>query len=48
MKKYPIEEKTLEELINEANEVLRNVTEMTEEEEVEDDAEGGYFQDEDD
>lgn len=48
MKKYPIEEKTIEELIQEVNETLRNVTEMTEEEEIEDDAEGGYFQDEDD
>ena len=43
MKKYPIEE-----LIQEVNEALRDVTEMTEEEEIEDDAEGGYFQDEDD
>jgi len=48
MKKYPIEEKTIEELIQEVNEALQDVTEMTEEEEIEDDAEGGYFQDEDD
>ena len=47
--KYPIEYKTIEELVKEANELLKNsVGEMTEEEEIEDDAEGGYFQDEDD
>ena len=47
--KYPFEEKSVEELVAEANELLRKCTrEMTEEEEIEDDAEGGYFQDEDD
>lgn len=46
--KYPIEYKSVEELVKEANELLKNVKEMTEEEELEDDAEGGYFQDEDD
>ncbi len=49
MKKYPVEVKTVEELVTEANELLKNSTgELTEEEEIEDDAEGGYFQDEDD
>ena len=49
MSKYPIEEKTVEELVKEADELLRNSTgELTEEEETEDDAEGGYFQEEDD
>ncbi len=50
-KKYPIEYKSVEELVKEANELLeasKNMPEMTEEEEIEDDAEGGYFQDEDD
>jgi len=50
-KKYPIEYKSVEELVKEANELLeasKNMSEMTEEEEIEDDAEGGYFQDEDD
>lgn len=42
---YPIEEKTLEELIEEANILLQNNEEMTREEEMEDDAEGGYFED---
>lgn len=46
MKKYPIEYKTVEELVAEANELLKNSTgEMTGEEEMEDDAEGGYFED---
>ena len=36
MKKYPIEEKTVEELVAEANRILAaGVTEMTEEEEME-------------
>jgi len=49
MSKYPFEEKSIEELLKEANELLKNSTrEMTEEEEIEDDAEYGYFQDEDD
>ena len=50
-KKYPIEYKTVEELVKEANELLaaaKDMPEMTEEEEIEDDAECGYFQDEDD
>lgn len=46
MKKYPIEEKTVEELVKEAKRILAvGVKEMTEEEEREDDAEGGYFED---
>lgn len=49
-KKYPFEIKSVEELVKEANEALRNAGDsmMTEEEEIKDDAEGGYFQDEDD
>ena len=49
--KYPIEYKTVEELVKEANELLaasKDMPEMTEEEEIEEDAEYGYFQDEDD
>lgn len=47
--KYPFEYKSVEELLKEANELLKNsVGEMTEAEEIEDDAEYGYFQDEDD
>lgn len=42
---YPIEEKTIEELVEEANFLLQNCNEMTYEEELEDDAEGGYFED---
>jgi len=46
MKKYPFEAKLLEELVNEANELLRQPSrELSEEEEIEDDAEGGYFED---
>lgn len=46
MKKNPFEEKTVEELVAEANELVkRSVGEMTEEEAREDDAEGGYFED---
>lgn len=51
MQHSPIEEKTLEELLAEATRLLeeaRTMPEMTEEEMIEDDAEGGYFQDEDD
>lgn len=45
MKKLPLDEKSVEELVREANELLKNsIGEMTEEEEIEDDAEGGYFQ----
>ena len=45
---YPIEDKTLEELLAEANGLLRNSDgrELTYEEQMEDDAEGGYFEDE--
>lgn len=45
MYKYPFEEKSLQELVEEANKLLRDVNTMTEEEELEDDAEGGYFED---
>ena len=45
MKKNPFEEKTVAELVAEANELSKNTREMTEEEEMEDDAEGGYFED---
>lgn len=46
MKKYPFEEKTVEELVEDVNRILAaGVREMTEEEEMEDDAEGGYFED---
>lgn len=48
MRGVPIESKSIEELVEEAAELLENVIEMTEEEIIEDDAEGGYFQDEDD
>ena len=42
---YPIEEKIVEKLVKEANLLLQNCKEMTYEEEMEDDAEGGYFED---
>ena len=45
---FPIESKSIKELVKEAEELLENVIEMTEEEIIEDDAEGGYFQDEND
>lgn len=48
MRKFPIETKTIDELIKKAMEFLESAEEMSEEEEIEDDAEGGYFQDEDD
>lgn len=49
MKRYPFQTKSIEELVKEANELLRQPTrELTEEEQIEDDADGGYFQDEDD
>ena len=49
MKKYPIVEKSIEELVAEATELLKNsVGEMTEEEVLEDDADGGYFQEDED
>ena len=44
----PIENKTVEMLAEEAMEYLKTVIEMSEEEEIEDDAEHGYFQEEDD
>lgn len=47
MMKSPIEEKSIEELVQEAMELLENSKEMTEEQEIEDDAEGGYFQEDD-
>ena len=47
MMKSPIEEKSIEELVQEAMELLENSNEMTEEQEIEDDAEGGYFQEDD-
>lgn len=43
--KNPIEEKTIEELVKEVAISLKNVVIMTEEEEREDDAEAGYFED---
>ena len=45
MYKSPFEEKTVEELVKEANELLKNCGELTEEEEREEDAEYGYFED---
>ncbi|MBR5297977.1 MAG: hypothetical protein IKU29_08975 [Parabacteroides sp.] len=46
MKKYPFETKTLAELIEEAKILLNTRTgELTEEETLEDDADGGYFED---
>lgn len=48
MKKYPIETKTVEELVMEAMELLTSVKDLSEAEEIEEDAEWGYFQDEDD
>ena len=38
-------QKSAEELVLEMNKALEDVTEMTEEELIEDDAEGGYFDD---
>jgi len=49
MPKSIFDTKSVNELVAEANELLKNSTgEITEEEAIEDDAEGGYFQDEDD
>ena len=48
MKKYPIETKTIEELVKKAVEIMNQEVTMSEEEELEDDAEYGYFQDDDD
>lgn len=45
MRKFSFQEKTVEELVKEIDEQLKNSTlEMTEEEIIEDDAEYGYFQ----
>ncbi len=48
MWKNPFEEKTIEELVKEMDEAVENSVEMTEEEEIEYDAESGYFQEDDD
>lgn len=44
-KNLPLSQKSAEELALEMNKALKDVTEMTEEELIEDDAEGGYFDD---
>lgn len=44
----PIETKSIEELVEEAMLFINSQIEMSAEEEIEDDAEYGYFQDEDD
>lgn len=44
--KNPIETKSIEELVSEAMEYIIKQKEMSEEEEIEDDAEHGYFQNE--
>lgn len=46
MRKYPFMEMTAEELAREMDKALRDDSEMTEEELIEDDAEHGYFEDE--
>lgn len=43
--KFPLTKKSVEELALEMNKALENIAEMTEEELIEDDAEGGYFDD---
>ncbi len=43
--RLPFTQKSAEELALEINKALKDVTEMTEEELIEDDAEGGYFDD---
>ena len=48
MEKSIFGDKNVAKLIREAMEALGKNHEMTAEEEIEDDAEGGYFQDEDD
>lgn len=48
LKKSIFGDKNVAELIRKAMEAIGKTTEMTEEEEIEDDTEGGYFQDEDD
>lgn len=45
MKKLSFTYLTIEELVKLAEEELSNVTYYSEEEEMEDDAEGGYFED---
>ena len=45
-KEYPIETKSIEELVSESMEYIIKQKEMSEEEEIEDDAEHGYFQNE--
>lgn len=42
---FPLTQKSVEELALEMNKALEDVIEMTEEELIEDDAEGGYFDD---
>ncbi len=42
---FPLNQKSAEKLALEMNKALEDVTEMTEEELIEDDAEGGYFDD---
>ena len=44
-KKYPFETMTVEEMADAMDKALEDVAEMTEEELLEDDAEGGYFDD---
>ena len=45
MKHYPFEEKTIEEFVQEAMLLLGTGADMTPEEEAEDDADYGYFED---
>lgn len=42
---FPLTQKSVEELAFEMNKALEDVTEITEEELIEDDVEGGYFDD---
>ncbi len=44
-KNLPLSQKSAEELALAMNKTLEDVTEMTEEDLIEDDAEGGYFDD---
>ena len=43
--RLPFTQKSVEELALEMNKALENISEVTEEELIEDDAEGGYFDD---
>ncbi len=43
--RLPFTQKSVEELVLEMNKALEDAIEMTEEELIEDDAEGGYFDD---